>query len=341
MSLGDKLREARINKGYTLNTMQQMTKIQKKYLQAIEEERFDEMPGNFYVRAFIKQYADVVGLNGDDLLEEYEQTLNLDSETEDAVAASGGDELPKRSDLTGSNEKNSMDVLLSYMPMILLIAIIIMIIISLIYAINRINTEDTEPESETSSMTSIVSLVEPNSDSATTSEEAENDSVAESTPQELQEGQQRVGNQVITLISAPGEAPVFQLEGPIDEYTFEIEGLNFVWAGVLEDNVMVIDQTVTEGESIEYTANPTTQQISLNRGYPEGAIFKVNGTEVELPEGQFIEAITFVTNANTTASPTEVEETETINDTESQPTEDTSTEAEGYEGPAVYDPNNP
>ncbi|MBG9981985.1 helix-turn-helix domain-containing protein [Aerococcaceae bacterium DSM 111020] len=347
MSLGDKLREARINKGYTLNTMQQMTKIQKKYLQAIEEERFDEMPGNFYVRAFIKQYADVVGLNGDDLLEEYEQTLNLDSETEDAVAASGGDELPKRSDLTGSNEKNSMDVLLSYMPMILLVAIIIMIIISLIYAINRINTEDTEPETDASSMTSIVSLVDPDSDSnENTAEEPENESASESAPQELQEGQQRVGNQVITQISAPGEAPVFQLEGTIEDYTFEIEGLNFVWAGVLEDNVMMIDQTVSEGESVEYTANSTAQQIILNRGYPEGAIFKVNGTEIELPEGQFIESITFVTYTNAPASETQIEESETStplseesSEEATQPAEDA--EADGYQGPAVYDPNNP
>ena len=33
--LGTKLRDARIEKGYTLNTLQQMTKIQKKYLVAI------------------------------------------------------------------------------------------------------------------------------------------------------------------------------------------------------------------------------------------------------------------------------------------------------------------
>ena len=59
-ALGSKLREARIEKGYTLNTLQQMTKIQKKYLQAIEEGNYEDMPGHFYVRAFIKQYADVV-----------------------------------------------------------------------------------------------------------------------------------------------------------------------------------------------------------------------------------------------------------------------------------------
>lgn len=68
--IGEKLKEARKAKGYTLDDLQQMTKIQKRYLIAIEEGNYDVMPGKFYARAFIKQYADTVGLNGDQLLEE-------------------------------------------------------------------------------------------------------------------------------------------------------------------------------------------------------------------------------------------------------------------------------
>ena len=33
------------------------------------------MPGAFYARAFIKQYADAVGLNGEELLVEYQSTI--------------------------------------------------------------------------------------------------------------------------------------------------------------------------------------------------------------------------------------------------------------------------
>ena len=78
--LGTRLREARVEKGYTLNTLQQMTKIQKKYLQAIEDGQYEEVPGNFYVRAFVKQYADMVGLNGEDLLEEFQEELESQAE---------------------------------------------------------------------------------------------------------------------------------------------------------------------------------------------------------------------------------------------------------------------
>ena len=75
IQIGKKLRDARQAKGYTLDDLQQLTKIQKRYLIAIEDEKFDELPGDFYVRAFIKQYADTVGLDGNELLKEFNEQL--------------------------------------------------------------------------------------------------------------------------------------------------------------------------------------------------------------------------------------------------------------------------
>lgn len=75
LEIGKKLQEARQEKGYTLDDLQQITKIQKRYLIAIEDKKFDELPGDFYVRAFVKQYANTVGLDGDELLKEYDDDL--------------------------------------------------------------------------------------------------------------------------------------------------------------------------------------------------------------------------------------------------------------------------
>lgn len=74
-NVGQKLRAAREAKGYTLDDLQQITKIQKRYLIAIEDDKFDQLPGDFYVRAFVKQYANTVGLDGDDLLKQYDDQL--------------------------------------------------------------------------------------------------------------------------------------------------------------------------------------------------------------------------------------------------------------------------
>ncbi|MFF2014840.1 RodZ domain-containing protein [Paenibacillus sp. NPDC058177] len=69
--LGRQLKEARLQKGMSLDDVQEVTKIRKKYLEAIEAGDYKVLPGSFYVRAFIKTYAEAVGVNPDELLEEH------------------------------------------------------------------------------------------------------------------------------------------------------------------------------------------------------------------------------------------------------------------------------
>lgn len=69
--LGQLLRKARIQRGISLDDLQESTKIRKRYLEAIEEGNFKVLPGNFYVRAFIKSYAEAVDLDPVEVLKLY------------------------------------------------------------------------------------------------------------------------------------------------------------------------------------------------------------------------------------------------------------------------------
>lgn len=73
--LGQQLREARLQKGMSLDDVQEMTKIRKRYLEAIEAGDYKVLPGSFYVRAFIKTYAEAVGIDPDELLEGHKQDV--------------------------------------------------------------------------------------------------------------------------------------------------------------------------------------------------------------------------------------------------------------------------
>ncbi|KGX83374.1 helix-turn-helix domain-containing protein [Pontibacillus marinus] len=82
MEIGARLKEAREAKNMSLDDIQNETKIQTRYLQAIEKGDFSIMPGKFYTRAFIRQYAEAVGLDPEIIMEEHANELPSSSEEE-------------------------------------------------------------------------------------------------------------------------------------------------------------------------------------------------------------------------------------------------------------------
>lgn len=70
--LGNSLREARTRQGLEFSQAELATKIRAKYLRALEEEHFDVLPAETYVKGFLHAYADFLGLDGQLYVDEYE-----------------------------------------------------------------------------------------------------------------------------------------------------------------------------------------------------------------------------------------------------------------------------
>ncbi|MGP0021271.1 MAG: helix-turn-helix domain-containing protein [Candidatus Sulfotelmatobacter sp.] len=68
---GNKFRKAREKKELSLDDVSNVTKIGSRMLQAIEEERFDQLPGGVFNKGFIRAYAKHLGLNDQDAVTEY------------------------------------------------------------------------------------------------------------------------------------------------------------------------------------------------------------------------------------------------------------------------------
>jgi len=69
--IGNSLREARLRQGLDFPTIETDTKIRGKYLRALEEERFEVLPGETYVKGFLRAYAEYLGLDGQLYVDEY------------------------------------------------------------------------------------------------------------------------------------------------------------------------------------------------------------------------------------------------------------------------------
>jgi hypothetical protein len=69
--IGNSLRSARERQGLGYPEIELATKIRAKYIRALEEEDFDSVPGDAYVRGFLRTYADYLGLDGDVYVDEY------------------------------------------------------------------------------------------------------------------------------------------------------------------------------------------------------------------------------------------------------------------------------
>ncbi|HUV94818.1 MAG TPA: RodZ domain-containing protein [Anaerolineae bacterium] len=65
--VGTRLREAREQQGLSLEQAEETTRIRRVFLEALEEERFDVLPGDVYARGFIRNYAQFLGLDPQEL----------------------------------------------------------------------------------------------------------------------------------------------------------------------------------------------------------------------------------------------------------------------------------
>lgn len=103
--IGNSLREARLRQGLDFPEIEQATKIRGKYLRSLEEEQFDVLPAQTYVKGFLRSYADYLGLDGQLYVDEFNTRYvrgELEEEEEQqAFRPRGGESLGRSNGLQG------------------------------------------------------------------------------------------------------------------------------------------------------------------------------------------------------------------------------------------------
>jgi cytoskeletal protein RodZ len=69
--IGASLKEARLRQGLDFPEIETGTKIRGKYLHALEDEHFGALPGETYLKGFLRTYAEYLGLDGQLYVDEF------------------------------------------------------------------------------------------------------------------------------------------------------------------------------------------------------------------------------------------------------------------------------
>ncbi|MBI5179232.1 MAG: DUF4115 domain-containing protein [Nitrospinae bacterium] len=77
--MGEKLKKERELRGVSLDEIAAATRIQKKFLQALEENRFDSLPAPVFITGFLRAYASHLGMDTDSVVSEFEAVRNVAS----------------------------------------------------------------------------------------------------------------------------------------------------------------------------------------------------------------------------------------------------------------------
>ena len=72
-TVGDELRMRREEAGHTTHELAEAIRIQRRFLEALEAGRLEDLPGTVYALGFLRTYAEYYGLNGDEFVTRFKE----------------------------------------------------------------------------------------------------------------------------------------------------------------------------------------------------------------------------------------------------------------------------
>ncbi|MBJ7681395.1 helix-turn-helix domain-containing protein [Weissella confusa] len=301
--IGQELQKARLDKGLSLDDIQQTTKIQKRYLAAVENGQFDQLPGAFYERAFVRQYAAAVGLDVADFMQNHEITTET-VEPDLSGARVDADNVTRAG--MHKVEETAADKTRQMMPKIL-IGVAVIAIIAVIWAVVASFAgsakQQSKNESSVSVTTSKVSSVSSSEASKSTTEKSKKassktaSSKKESSKKESSEKKDDNKVELGTGVATGNTVTYAAVKAPADkEMTLNLKSTGASWIQVKDAAGTVLwNGTLQANGNQDVKIPATVTGISVSIGNATVTKMSLDGSEVNLMNNNAI-----VWNANMT-----------------------------------------
>ena len=246
-SIGDELKTKREKLSYTLGHVSEITRISLSCLKNIEEGNLDQLPGLVFTRGFIRNYAKMLDLDSDWMIE----TLNKTYANQNDTASNNSNEiytLGQKSKIIFSSKLESVSII--FPVLIVLIAVIW-------YLQSNITSTSTLSESDTIEAVAEVDTT----DKATLSEEQKDSSTEGTTATEPPQPEVKISPLNLVLI-----------------------GKKAGWVYLTVDSNQPVKVKINEGERYEW---PADKNYSLVMTTGETASIHLNGEEIEVDQSMY------------------------------------------------------
>lgn len=286
ITLGKTLRDARIAKGFTLDDLQQSTKIQKRYLIAIEDQNFDELPGDFYVRAFIKQYADMVDLDGAELLKQFDSTLPS-TQTQEYV-----DKVNENNPETRSQQRKVDDryvKLRRTIPIIGIVVVVLVVLIGIWVAASRSGHSTTKNNVDSSSVSVSGSSNKKSSSSKSSSKSTSSKKTSAASFKQL---------------STTSTGSTWEMKHASSKPKISLSATGSAWTSVSIAGSTVWQGTLSASTSHTLTVPSSATSVTFNFGNAPATSVKVDGKNFKFNSATSTSAASSTTSSSTTTGAT-------------------------------------
>lgn len=290
MEIGARLKEAREQKNLSLEDLQETTKIQKRYLAAIEEGNFGVLPGKFYAKAFIKEYANAVGLDPNELLDDFEEKPPV--QTEELETA----EYTRIKQNRDRSQSRSNPSLVPKLTVVLLIAAIV--VLAIVFYQKTAANDSTDPVKNQEG-NEIIRTPEPDEDTSTTAPAADQDkdkpakkkkadsTAADKKAADKSKKAEKDGDIQFSVVSeGTGSAPESEVEAKNagEKVKVTIESSGDSWLEVKDSNgASKYSGSLTESKSPLELDFDGEKEVYFVIGKAPDLTIKVNGQKLDYP----------------------------------------------------------
>lgn len=257
--IGNILHNARLKKGYSIDELQQITKIPRKYLLFIENNEWDKLPGTFYTKNFVEQYAQAVDLDPNPLLFSLQENVALLEYKEENASRRARHQ-------TSSYDRFKKNIPLYSLGVLALLAIVAVFVITI-------------QERKKHPIIARPKAVIVQSEMNETTQQTTKNSV-EKVPEKKVEQHEQTPKIDVQKGTTPEESDVrvTQFKAPFT-LTFS-GGDSMAWLGVMVNQNYVFQNVLQPQTKAEYTIPEQTKQVDIVLGAADFVKVALNGKDI-------------------------------------------------------------